>query len=185
MYLKQFIKAVIFFFALVPAAFAQVSYIDSIKNAIRISKNDTDKLVLYSKLSVTYSAERYDSALISSQQYYQLAKGLNYKLDEAYALDNVGYNMFHVSNPKSLQFLLEGVRIAEDPEIEKLVLPEKYWNEAVYYDTNALPKNLKKTAKRPAANPGQPLPGRRSCVWKRLWRPAKTTPVLFQGGTGC
>ena len=144
MYLKQFIKAVIFFFALVPAAFAQVSYIDSIKNAIRISKNDTDKLVLYSKLSVTYSAERYDSALISSQQYYQLAKGLNYKLDEAYALDNVGYNMFHVSNPKSLQFLLEGVRIAEDPEIEKLVLPEKYWNEAVYYDTNALPKNLKK-----------------------------------------
>ena len=144
MYRTRLIGTLLFILWLSSSPFAQLHYIDSIKNEIRTTQNDTVKLVLYSMLAATYPTGGYDSALVSAQRYYQLAKKLNFKLDEAYALDNVGYNMFHMSNPKSLQFLLEGVRIAEDPEIEKRVLPEKYWNQAVYYDTNALPKHLRK-----------------------------------------
>jgi two-component system, NtrC family, sensor kinase len=144
MQLKKNIAALLFFIGLPFAVFAQLNYADSIKNEIRTCQNDTLKMVLYSILGSVYQRESYDSSLSYSQKHYQLAKMLNYKLDEAYALDNVGYNMYYLSNPTSLQILLEGVKIAEDPEIEKKVLPEKYWNQAVYYDTNALPKNLKK-----------------------------------------
>ena len=98
---------------------------------------------LYSLLCSSYQSGSYDSALFYSEKQFQLAQQLNYKLDQAYALDNIGYNMYYLSNPKALQMLLEGVKIAEDPDIEKNVLPEKYWNMIVYYDAQALPEHVR------------------------------------------
>ncbi len=142
------LKKIIVFYLLVlpsvPGLFAQLNYIDSLKDEIKTSQNDTLNLVLYSLLCSDYQSSNYDSTLFYSQKQFQLAQKLNYKLDQAYALDNIGYNMYYLSNPKSLQILLKGVKLAEDPGIEKNVLPEKYWSIMVYYDAKALPKSQKK-----------------------------------------
>ena len=141
--MKKFI--VIFFFLLMlPGRFlAQSNYIERLRNEVKSSNNDTLRLVFCSLLTQNYPGSNYDSKLFYSEILLQLARKLNYKLDEAYALDNVGYNMYYLSNPKSLQTLLEGLNIAENPASEKYVLPEKYWAMALYYDTSALAKNKK------------------------------------------
>jgi len=117
------------------------SYIDSLKNELGTCRNDTFRLVLYSNLCNAYQNKSYDSTLSYSEKQFALAKQMGYRLDEAYALDNIGYNMYYLSNPKALQMLLEGLKIAEDPGIEENVVPEKYWNKITYYDLNALPKS--------------------------------------------
>ena len=144
MNLKKII--VLFFFVLTatPRVSAQLNYVDGLRNELKTSHNDTLNLVLYSLLCLGYQNSSYDSALLYAQKQFQLAQQLDYQLDQAYALDNIGYNMYYLSNPKALQILLSGVKIAEDPGIEKNVLPEKYWNMMVYFDANSLSKLQKK-----------------------------------------
>jgi len=123
---------------------AQLNYVDSVKNELKLTQNDTLKLVYYSLLVTGYQNSSYDSSLFFAEKQFQLAQHLNYELDQAYALDNIGYNMYYLSNPKALQMLLEGAKLAEDPRIEKIVLPKEYWDMMVYYDSQAL-TNQRKT----------------------------------------
>jgi two-component system NtrC family sensor kinase len=142
--MKRIIVLLFFLLLLSTKFFAQQSYIDSLKNELKNSENDTLNLVLYSLLCMSYQSKNYDSALLYSRKQFQLAQKLDYKLDQAYALDNIGYNMYYLSVPGSLQMLLKGAEIAENPEIEKKVLPEKYWNRAVYFEAQALTEAKKK-----------------------------------------
>src|SRR5215204_6228106 len=106
--------ATLFFFLLMSSGrlLSQLNYVDSLKNELRTSQNDTLQMVLCSLLCALYQRNSYDSTLFYSEKQFHLAQRLNYKLDVAYALDNIGYNMYYLSNPKALQTLLEGVRIA-------------------------------------------------------------------------
>ena len=144
MNLKKIIALFFFVLTATPRLSAQLNYVDSLKNELNTSHNDTLNLVLYSLLCLGYQNSSYDSALLYAQKQFQLAQQLDYQLDQAYALDNIGYNMYYLSSPKALQILLTGVKIAEDPGIEKNVLPEKYWNMMVYFDANSLSKLQKK-----------------------------------------
>ncbi len=136
--MKNIIAFFFFLLILSPKLSAQPNYIDSLKNELKTAQNDTVRMVLYSLLSFGYQQSNYDSALFYSQKQFQLAQQLDYELDQAYALDNIGYNMYYLSNPRALKILLMGVKIAENQNSERKVLPEKYWNETIYYDTEAL-----------------------------------------------
>ena len=133
--MKKIIVLLFFLLALSTKFFAQLNFIDSLKNELKNSENDTLNLVLYSLLCMGYQSKNYDSTLLYSKKQLEVAEKLNYKLDQAYALDNIGYNMYYLSNLGALQMLLKGVAIAEDPDIEKKVVPEKYWNSMAYYET--------------------------------------------------
>jgi signal transduction histidine kinase len=143
MNVKRIIATNLFLLVLLAPLSAQQSYIDSLKNELETCRNDTFRLVLYSNLCSAYQNKSYDSTLSYSEKQFALAKQMDYRLDEAYALDNIGYNMYYLSNPKALQMLLEGLEIAENPGIEENVVPKKYWNKIIYYDLNALPKSQK------------------------------------------
>ncbi len=142
--MKKIITLFLFLIVLSPEFYAQQNYIDSLKNKLKSAQNDTLQMVLYSLVTFSYQSSNYDSALFYSQKQFKLAQQLGYELDQAYALDNIGYNMYYLSNPGALKILLMGLKIAENPESETKVLPQKYWSRTIYYDTVALAGHEKK-----------------------------------------
>src|SRR4051794_12713431 len=102
--------------------------IDSLKQALQSTANDTLRMVLTNNIQNYYfiSNSNLDSALFYSEQFLQLTQKLHYRIDEAYAYDATGLYMSFLAHPQTLQTLLEGVRIAEDPTSEKNILPKKY-----------------------------------------------------------
>ena len=83
----------------VQVSFAQITpvqpkqtTIDSLKQALSATTNDTLRLVLSNELRYNYFLvnTNYDSTLIYSRQVCALAHRLGYKIDEAYALDMIG-----------------------------------------------------------------------------------------------
>jgi two-component system NtrC family sensor kinase len=120
----------------------QQNYIDSLKYELQITQNDTLRLVLLTRLGGKYYYNsKYDSSLFFSQQQMQIAQKLNYKIDEAYALDIVGSCMFQLNYSRSLETLLKGEKIAEDIRSEKNILPQKYLDLIVYFDSMFISKD--------------------------------------------
>ncbi len=84
-------------------------------------------------LAEAYEETNPDSSYFYAEQQLSLARSLQLKLNEAYALNDMGYAQLNMGNyPKSLRFLLAALEIAEDPESERHVLPEKYLNPKDY-----------------------------------------------------
>ena len=143
--MRKILFAFILLFQLDSFVTAQVNNADSLKNDILRTDNDTMRLVLYSLLGNLYQIS-YDSSLMYTRKAFSIAEKLNLKLDQAYTLDIIGYDMYHLNNPAALEILLEGVKLAEDIANEKNILPEKYWNKIVYFDEMALPKDRRSPA---------------------------------------
>ena len=82
--------------------------------------NDTLRMGLARSLGVYYAEINIDSGLYYSQQQVALARQLKLKLWEADALNGFGYlSSLSKDYPRSLQAFLEGLKIAEDKEIER------------------------------------------------------------------
>jgi signal transduction histidine kinase len=132
----------------VQVLFAQISSIgktkqstlDSLKQALSATTNDTLRLVLANELGLRYANN--DSSLGYFRQVLDLAHRMGYKIDEAYALDFIGNILMFQYNEHTLQTLFNGMKIAEDPEIERKVLPRKYLEMITYWypDFNVLLK---------------------------------------------
>ncbi len=106
---------------------AQQSHIDSLVHEASITQNDTLKLVLFSKLSEAYTETNPDSAYYYAEKILQISRNLKLRLNEAYALGQIGYALLNLGNyPRSLQIFLSGIAIAEDPKSEKNILPDRY-----------------------------------------------------------
>ena len=118
--------------------FSQPARVDSLKHALQTTANDTLRLVLINRIQHHYFLinTNFDSALFYSRQLLQLTRKLNYKIDEAYALDLVGSYMNFLLNSQTLKTLFEGVRIAEDARSEKNILPERYLRMMIYWSDN-------------------------------------------------
>ncbi len=117
----------IFLFVIAKSAVAQQAYIDSLKNEITITKNDTIELVLFGKLSDAYTEINPDSAYHYAGKMLTITKKLDLKLEEVYALDQMGYALLNLGNyPRSLQTLLSAISITEDPKSEKNILSAKF-----------------------------------------------------------
>ena len=109
------------------SAAAQQFNIDSLKNEIVISNNDTLNTILLGKIADAYSEINPDSSYHYSNRMLVLARKLNLQPEEAYALIEIGYAQLNMGNyPRSLQNMLAAISIAEDKNSEKSVLPAKY-----------------------------------------------------------
>ncbi len=106
---------------------AQQSFIDSLQQQIDSTKSDTAKLVLTRLISRVYSEINSDSCYVYATKSLELAKKLKLKLVEASALREIGYAQMNMGNyPRSLQTILSGLAIAQDPKSEAGALTGHY-----------------------------------------------------------
>ena len=117
----------ILFLFVTTGAIAQQTQIDSLLRQISTSKNDTTALTLYSNLTEAYVETNPDSALFYAQKTLAIARKLDLKLEEVFALAEIGYAYNNLGNyPRSLQTFLSSIAIADNPESEKNILPAHY-----------------------------------------------------------
>ena len=115
-------------------SFGQRRIIDSLRSELERTDNDTVRLQITGNLSDAFTETRFDSALHYAEIELQLARKLNFKLNESYALQQMGYALTNLGDfPRSLRMFLAAISIAEDPASEEKILPEKYdYGEIVY-----------------------------------------------------
>ena len=114
-----------------------IGRLDSLHHEFITSNNDTVRLDLANILWEYYIEVKPDSALYFGEQQLILAKKLKLKLDEAMALNMMGFALEDIGNyPGALQALLSALAIAEDPKSEKNILPPRY------LDKMNFPKNV-------------------------------------------
>ena len=107
-------------------------YLDSLKNELAISENDTIKLIRLRNITRIYSEMYPDSALFYSEKLLELSQKLNFKLDEVNALRENAYALLNLGNyPRSLQIVLSALKIAEDPKSEQNILESNYPEDAL------------------------------------------------------
>ncbi|MDB5231535.1 MAG: hypothetical protein JWN76_2340 [Chitinophagaceae bacterium] len=119
--------------------------LDSLKYEITAEKNDTTKLVLNYLLFNYYTELKPDSARYYAEQQLALARKMHSRLDEAMAMDEVGYNLYSTGDyTEALQTTLAGIAIAEEKEAAKYILPEKYLKQMNYRPQEYAPETLRK-----------------------------------------
>jgi len=111
----------IILFLLLPAfSIAQESQYDRLKLELKNAPNDTLRMAFYTELSGYYFQRKVDSAFYFNEQSLLLAQKLKMRLWEAWTLSNKGDILKVMRNYSgSYQSLLQGLKIAEDPECEK------------------------------------------------------------------
>ena len=117
----------LFFLVIVKPVAAQQHYIDSLKNEISLSKNDTVNLILLGKISDIYAEINPDSAYHYAGKMLAITQRLDLKLEEAAALGEMSYALLNLGNyPRSLQTILSAIAITENSKSEKNILPDKF-----------------------------------------------------------
>ena len=115
-------------------------YLDSLKNELANSENDTIKLIRLRNITRIYSEMLPDSAFSYAEKLLKLSQKLNFKLDEANALRETAYALLNMGNyPRSLQTVLAALKIAEDPKSEQNILESNYPEDALV-NRKATPK---------------------------------------------
>lgn len=123
---KRFLS-IAFFLMTVNSLEAQHAYIDSLQSIIYVTDNDTTRLILLEKIANQYSEINPDSAYHYAAKFLSITQKLNLKLEEVVALGEMGYAMLNLGNyPRSLQYLLSGIAIAQDEQSEKNILPVRF-----------------------------------------------------------
>jgi signal transduction histidine kinase len=103
-------------------AFSQQD-VDSLKAKLEAVSDDTARIVLFEQLTNAYAEVNPDSAFAYGEKTFQAAQQLKLPLEQAAALGEMGYAMNNAGNyPRSLQYILQGIAIAEDSRSEKKLL---------------------------------------------------------------
>ncbi len=99
---------------------AQDSNPDSLQRILQNATTDSARHNTYVELYYHYLEVNRDSALYYAEKRLNLARQNNQKLAEAFALASKGYQFNHMGRySESFQCLLQGLRIAEDPNNEE------------------------------------------------------------------
>ena len=99
---------------------AQDSNPDSLRRILQHATTDSARHNTYVELYYHYLEVNRDSALYYAEKRLNLARQNNQKLAEAFALVSKGYQYNHMGRySESFQCLLQGLRIAEDPNNEE------------------------------------------------------------------
>jgi len=128
-------------------SFSQQYFVDSLLQSFLNTRNDTAKMQSAGSLADHYTELKPDSAYYFAEQELAIAQKLGYKLNEVYALQQMGYAQMNLGNfTHSLKNLLSGIAIANDPASENKILPDKYaYGEDIY--VNAHTPHLKRLDK--------------------------------------
>ena len=128
------------FLLLLNCIHAQPGNIDSIKHEAEAASNDTIRIVLFGKMSNVYTETNPDSAYFYANKMYQLAKTLNFPLEQVHALGEMGYALLNMGNyPRALQTFISGIGIGSDPKSERNVLSASYPATDEFTDRGASP----------------------------------------------
>lgn len=94
--------------------------LDSIRNVLQHTDNDTLKMSAFRDLHFYYSEMNRDTALYFAEQQLHLSQKLHQKLWEASAYESIGYVTQIMGNyPKAYEALSNALKIAEDVNSEK------------------------------------------------------------------
>src|SRR4051812_17368686 len=119
---------------------AQKVNMDSLVQLANLTTNDTFKIVRLRTISRIYAELNPDSAYHYGEVCLALAQKMHLKLEEASALQEVGYAFLNRGNyPRSLQTLLSSMAILADPKSEQNVLVGKFPGDDEMMDHTAAP----------------------------------------------
>ena len=123
-----------FLFNLTPVKAKQWN-IDSLRHEVELARNDTLLLINYSLLASLYLNT--DSCYFFAEKADGIARDLGFKLDEAISKGQMAYALMDMGNyPKSLQTYMSAFKLAEDPNIEKKILPARYRDLEEFYSSD-------------------------------------------------
>ena len=106
---------------------AQQIDIESLTYRYNHTTNDTLRMVMADSLSDAYSEIKPDSSIYFADIALKLSRDLKFKLNEALGLNISGYIWLNRGNfTNALRVLSTALKISEDPQSEKNILPEKY-----------------------------------------------------------
>jgi two-component system, NtrC family, sensor kinase len=119
---------IIYAFAALPLLVAaQQINVDSLVHEANIAANDTLRLIRLNTITRIYAELNPDSAYYYSEASLALARKLHFKVEEAIALQEMGYAYLNKGNyPRSLQVLLAALEILENPRSEQAMLVGKF-----------------------------------------------------------
>lgn len=125
--MKRCIAYCVFFIFISTVTAAQRSYIDSFLRIANSTQSDTNKLVVYRSVARIYAELEPDSAFHYAEKTLQLARQMNFRLDEASALREMAYSHLNKGHyPRSLQTVLSSMAVLENPNSEQNVLIGKF-----------------------------------------------------------
>jgi signal transduction histidine kinase len=140
---NRFACTLLFIFLLINAN-AQLSITDSLRQEIKIARNDTLKMILFRSIEEAYLEIKPDSAAYFATKQIELAHKLKLKLNEADGLCELGYALLNLGNyTRSLQVLLSGMGLCEDLRSERNTLPEKYIDLTQYLKKPVTPQMIR------------------------------------------
>jgi signal transduction histidine kinase/AraC-like DNA-binding protein/ActR/RegA family two-component response regulator len=112
----------------------------SLTQNVKISQNDTIRLVQLIALARTFEEINPDSTYYYAEQSLELSRKLKIKLDEGRGLLEMGYALMNRGNyPQALQTILTAMEILNDPESEKNVLMGKFPSDDALLDRTTAP----------------------------------------------
>lgn len=136
---RRFILLFLFLFVLNHNQ-AQEANVDSLLTELNKTQNDTLKLVINIQLSDAYSEKNPDSAYYFAEKGIVLAQNLKFKLEEAHALQEMGYAQMNKGyHPQALQSFFNGMLIVKDPASEKNIIPPNYPEPNEFSDRSSSP----------------------------------------------
>ena len=139
--MKRRIVCCMLFIVIAAAAVAQQFYIDSLKREMQGCRDDTACMILFGKTADIYSEINPDSAIHYAEKMEALAKKLDLKLEEAFALNQLSYALLNKgNNPRSLQSILTALAICENPSTEDHVLAAGYEPVDEFSDRSVAPR---------------------------------------------
>ncbi len=140
--MKLFVKT--FLLLLLPVfAMPQNMITDSLTHKLAIATQDTSRVLIMTDLSFKYRLSKLDSAMKYGQQALALAQQIKYSKGEAMALNNLGYGYRELGDlPKALDFVLKGMRIAEEHQFIDVVGECNRTLGVLYYDLEQYPKAI-------------------------------------------
>ena len=102
---------------------------DSVKKQLRVTGNDTLKMKMARSLGLYYQEINRDSAFHYTMIQLALAKKMGQRFWEADAYEGGGWLLSQLKNyPLSLEYLLNGLKLAEDKSIEKNIWLQSFFS---------------------------------------------------------
>ena len=112
--------------------------VDSLRNELKIVKEDTSKILIMSDLSFMLGFFQPDSGLVYAQKALDLAFEMKYFRGQARALNSMGFCSTALGDlPKALNFQFHGLRIAEEKNYkhEIVILGERIVEKELLFST--------------------------------------------------
>jgi signal transduction histidine kinase len=114
---------------------AQKNYLDSIRNIIYSTQNDTLKMKQFIFLSEFYRQSRPDSSYYYAKHLFEISQSLGFNLNQGYALTLMGCALNYQNKfVEALKTLKDAAAVIEDPNSEQKILPYEYSLDEDLYD---------------------------------------------------